>query len=91
MFILPPQLTITQIEECKAALLTCIDENETITLNSDDVEKIDTLGIQLLLAAITYVAAQNKELIWLCNSPVIENGVKQLGLNEALLNKYINA
>lgn len=90
MFTLPSQLTITQIEECKASLLTCIDENQTITLNSDDVEKIDTLGVQLLLAAITYILSQNKELIWLCNSSVIENGIKQLGLNEALLNQYIN-
>ena len=91
MFTLPQQLTITQIDECKTALLTCIDENETITLNSDNVEKIDTLGIQLLLATITYISAQNKKLIWLCNSSVIKSSVKQLGLNEELLNQYIKA
>jgi anti-anti-sigma regulatory factor len=90
MFKLPPQLTIAQVDECKTELLTFIDDNETITLSSDDVEKIDTVGIQLLLAAITYIAAQNKELIWLCNSSVIQNSVKQLGLNEALLTQYLD-
>jgi len=90
MFTFPEQLTIAQIEVCKASLLTYIDDNVTVTLNSDDIQKIDTLGIQLLLAAITYIAAQNKEVIWQCNSLLIKNSVKQLGLNEALLNQYIN-
>ena len=90
MFTLPKQLTITQIEECKATLLSYIDDNATVSINSDEIEKIDTLGIQLLLATIIYISAQNKELTWSCNSSVIQNSVKQLGLNEALLNQYIN-
>ncbi|MDO7084965.1 STAS domain-containing protein [Pseudocolwellia sp. AS88] len=90
MFTLPKQLTITQIEECKASLLSYIDDNATVSINSDEIEKIDTLGIQLLLATIIYISAQNKELTWSSNSSVIQNSVKQLGLNEALLNQYIN-
>lgn len=90
MFDLPTQLTIAQVEECKAELLTYIDSHDVIGLNSDKVEKIDTVGTQLLLAAVTYISAQKKELIWLCNSEVIQNSVQQLGLKEALLTQYIN-
>jgi anti-anti-sigma regulatory factor len=90
MFTLPKQLTITQIEECKASLLSYIDDSATVSINSDEIEKIDTLGVQLLLATIIYISAQNKELTWSCKSSVIQNSVKQLGLNEALLNQYIN-
>lgn len=90
MFNLPAQLTIAQVEECKSALLMYVNDNETVTLSSDDVEKVDTLGIQFLLAAVTYITAQNKELIWLCSSSVIQDSVKQLGLKEALLTQYIN-
>ena len=90
MFTLPPQLTIAQVYECQVELLEFIDINDTITLNSDNVEKIDTLGIQFLLAVVTYILSQNKELIWECNSSVIQNTVKQLGLNEALLTQFTN-
>jgi anti-anti-sigma regulatory factor len=90
MFTLPPQLTIAQVYTCQVEFLEFIDINDTITLNSDDVEKIDTLGIQFLLAAVTYILSQNKELIWECNSSVIQTTVKQLGLNEALLTQFTN-
>lgn len=88
MFKLPAHLTIAQVYKCQVELLDFIDRNEHITLNSDEVEKIDTLGVQFLLAAVTYISAQNKELIWACNSSVIKNTVKQLGLNDALLTQF---
>jgi len=91
MFKLPQHLTIAHIYQCQVELLEFIDINEKITLNTDDVEKIDTLGIQFLLAAVTYISAQNKELIWACNSSVINNTIKQLGLNDALLTQFTNA
>lgn len=89
MFSLPQQLTIAQMQECKANILAYIDDNEELTLSSDEVEKVDTLGIQLLLATVIYVSGQNKKLTWLCDSEVIKNGIKQLGINDALLNQYI--
>lgn len=88
MFKLPAQLTIVQVATCQVELLEFVDINEKIILNSDDVEKIDTLGVQFLLAAVAYISSQNKELIWICNSSVIKNTVKKLGLNEVLLTKF---
>ncbi|MFT5294466.1 MAG: anti-anti-sigma regulatory factor [Colwellia sp.] len=90
MFKLPVQLTIAQVNDCKAQLLIEIDKNDVITFDDSDVTSIDTVGVQLLLAAVTYIASQNKELDW-SSSSVIQKSVKQLGLNEAILNQYLNA
>ncbi|NQZ89225.1 MAG: STAS domain-containing protein [Colwellia sp.] len=91
MFKLPAQLTIAQVDDCKAKLLIEIDENDVISFDDSDVTSIDTVGIQLLLAAVTYIASLNKELNWSSSSSAIQQSVKQLGLNEAILNQYLNA
>ena len=90
MFTLPSQLTIVQAEECKANLLHLITENDVIELDDSQVTVIDTIGVQLLLALVTEIAAQKKKLIWGAGSNVIKESVKKLGLNEAILNQYIN-
>jgi len=91
MFKLPAQLTIAQVDNCKEKLLIEIDENDVISFDDSDVTSIDTVGVQLLLAAVTYIASQNKELNWSSSSSAIQESVKQLGLNEAILNQYLNA
>jgi anti-anti-sigma regulatory factor len=91
MFKLPVQFTIAQVDACKAQLLEEINQQNEITFDDSAVTHIDTVGIQLLLAAVTYIASQNKKLIWNSTSPIIQKSVKQLGLNEAILNQYINA
>jgi len=90
MFKLPAQFTIAQVDECKTQLLQEINENDDISFDDSDVTSIDAVGIQLLLAAVTYIASQNKELNWNSQSSVIQESVKQLGLNEAILNQYLN-
>jgi anti-anti-sigma regulatory factor len=90
MFILPALLTIAQVDDCKNQLLDEIAKNDVITFDDSAVTHIDTVGIQLLLAAVTYIAAQNKVLNWNSTSRVIQESVKQLGLNEAILNQYLN-
>ena len=91
MFKLPAQLTITQVDDCKAQLLIEIEKNDVITFDDSDVTTIDTVGVQLLLAAVTFISSQNKELNWSSTSSVIKQSVEQLGLNEAILNQYLNA
>ncbi len=90
MFKLPSQLTIAQVDKCKSQLLQEIDENDDVSFDDTEVTSIDAVGVQLLLAAVTYIASQNKELIWNSQSTVIQESVKQLGLNEAILNQYLN-
>jgi anti-anti-sigma regulatory factor len=91
MFKLPAQLTIAQVSDCKVKLLIEIDENDVISFDDSELTHIDTVGVQLLLAAVTYIVANNKELIWSSTSSVIQKSVKKLGINEAILNQYLNA
>ncbi|MFT6901483.1 MAG: anti-anti-sigma regulatory factor [Colwellia sp.] len=91
MFKLPTQLTIAQVDDCKNQLLLEIDKNDVINFDDSEVTHIDTVGVQLLLAAVTYIASQKKALNWSSTSYVIQERVKQLGLNEAILNQYLNA
>lgn len=89
MFQFPPQLTIAQVESCKLSLLEEISNNDIIEFDDTAIERIDTLGLQLLLATVIYIAAQNKQLIWQSKSEVIKEGIEQLGLEEAILQQYI--
>lgn len=89
MFQFPAQLTITQIAACQISLLDEINNNEIIEFDDSAVERIDTLGVQLLLATVTYIAAQKKQLIWQSQSEIIKQGIEQLGLQEPILQQYI--
>lgn len=86
---LPAELTIVQVGECKSKILQAVENSDVILLDDSDVVRIDTVGIQLLLALVTHVSAQNKELKWQSSSSVIQESVKQLGLDEAILNQYL--
>ena len=88
---LPAELTIAQVEECKSKILQQVENSDVILLDDSEVVRIDTVGIQLLLALVTHVSAQNKELQWQSCSPVIQESVKQLGLDEAILSQYLQA
>lgn len=88
---LPAHLTISHVEECKTELLQLIADNKVSSFDDRYVTSIDTVGVQLLLTAVTYISAQKKELKWNSSSSVIQESVKQLGIDEAILNQYLNA
>jgi len=87
---LPAELTIAQLAQCKAHILEMLEEHDAITLDDSEVVRIDTLGIQFLLATVSQLLTLKKQLIWQCRSCVIREGVKQLGLNEPILNQYLD-
>ena len=58
MFTLPAQFTITQVDECKTQLLQEINESDEVSFDDSEVTSIDAVGVQLLLAAVTYIASQ---------------------------------
>ncbi|MEW6991731.1 lipid asymmetry maintenance protein MlaB [Colwelliaceae bacterium 6441] len=90
MFTLPDELTIAQVEEYKSQFIDFINKNDVIELDDSQVNRIDTVGIQLLLAAVIYIAAQNKSLVWQNKSLIISQSIKQLGINDPILNKFFN-
>ncbi|WP_206485547.1 STAS domain-containing protein [Thalassotalea sp. G2M2-11] len=89
MFKLPAELTIANMDECKAKFIEYVDQHDEITLDDSEVNRIDTVGIQLLLNAITYISAQNKTLTWQNQSSIVEQSIKLLGINEPILNQYL--
>lgn len=89
MFQFPPQLTIVQVEACRVALLDEVSNNDIVEFDDSAVERIDTLGAQLILASVIYIAAQNKQLIWQSTSKVIKQSFEQLGLEDAILQQYL--
>ena len=91
MFKLPAELTIVKAEECKSQFIEYVEQHSEISLDDSDVSRVDTVGVQLLLAIVTYVVSQNKPLNWQNQSSIIKQSIKQLGLNEEILNQYIDA
>lgn len=91
LFKLPAELTIAQVESCKSTLMQYINENETLSFDDSDVKRVDTIGVQFLLAVVIYIASQNKNLNWQCQSPMIKESINQLGINETILIQYISA
>ena len=89
MLKLPAELTIAIVDECKSNFIKAVEEQDLIIIDDSEVVRIDTIGIQMLIAAVTYVAAQNKELQWQSTSPVIQESIKLLGINEPILNQYL--
>jgi anti-anti-sigma regulatory factor len=89
MLKLPAELTIAHVAECKDKILKIIDESDEIILDDSAVVRIDTIGLQMLLAAVTYISAQSKSLKWKCQSNAIKESVALLGLEEPILNQYL--
>jgi len=91
MFKLPEQLTIAYVDDCKTSLLIEIQQQDIIEIDDSNVQQIDTLGIQLLLATVKFIISQNKQLIWQPQSLAIKEGIKQLGINDTALNQYFSS
>jgi anti-anti-sigma regulatory factor len=77
---LPAELTIAEVTEFKLQFIAYIDEHEEIILDGSEVNRIDTVGIQLLLSALMHVSTQKKSYIWHKPSSIIYQSVKQLGM-----------
>ncbi len=90
MLKLPAELTIAQVEECKSQFIGYIEEHDEIAFDDSDVIRVDTVGIQLLLSTVTYIVAQNKVLTWENQSSILSQSIKLLGINEPVLNQYLN-
>lgn len=88
MIKLPTELTITQVNDYKSKFIEYVDEHENIEIDDSDVERIDTIGLQLLLSFVIYINFKNKTLRWNNQSLIIRNSAKQLGITGELINKY---
>lgn len=85
----PSDLTIAQVDEYQAQIIPLIDEQDVITIDDSDLVRIDTIGVQFVLAVVTYIIAQGKEIKWQSKSNVLKESIQQLGISDAILLQYI--
>lgn len=85
----PSELTIAQVDEYRSEIQPVIDENTIITIDDSNLARIDTIGVQFILAVVTYILAQGKELKWQSTSSVFHESIQQLGIKETILMDYL--
>ncbi|NMP31372.1 STAS domain-containing protein [Thalassotalea sp. M1531] len=90
MFKLPAELTIAKAEAFKQILMEYVADHDSIVIDDSEVEKIDTIGVQLLIAMITYLISINKNIEWQCKAEIIKESVIKLGINEPILSQYFD-
>lgn len=90
MLTLPEDLLITKASEFKELVLEYVQNNEIICIDDSQVKRVDTIGIQLLLAIVTHITAQKKEIQWPAQSEIIKEGLYKIGINEPILNQYLS-
>ncbi len=89
MIKLPNELTIAQVDSYKSQILPQIDDLDVITIDDGDLARIDTIGVQFMIAVVTYINDQGKQIQWKSNSSVLKESVTKLGINEAIFLQYI--
>ena len=85
----PSDLTIAQVDEYQAQILPLIDDNAVITIDDSDLVRIDTIGVQFILAVVTYIIAQGKDIKWQSKSTVLKESIQQLGISDVILLQYL--
>jgi anti-anti-sigma regulatory factor len=88
--LLPVELTIVQAEDVRNHILIEVEQHEEIHFDDSELVRIDTIGLQLLLASVIHIKSKNKALHWHCQSNVIKESIKQLGIDEPILNQYLH-
>ncbi len=89
MIQLPSDLTIAQVDEYQAQILPLIDGHDVITIDDSELTRIDTIGVQFILAVVTYIVAQGKEIKWQSKSCILEESIQKLGISDAILLQFI--
>ena len=59
------------------------------TIVDSDLTRVDTIGVQFILAVVTYIIAQGKEIKWQSKSKILKQSIEQLGISDAILLQYI--
>jgi anti-anti-sigma regulatory factor len=88
--VLPVELTIVQAEVIRNQILAEVEQHEEIHFDDSELARVDSIVLQLLLASVIHITSKNKILHWNCQSKVIKESIKLLGIDEPILNQYLN-
>jgi anti-anti-sigma regulatory factor len=85
-------LVISGAVDWREKMAAAISGNDKVTLNGGEVERIDGVGLQLLVALMKEAVNSNTTVSWDSASDVLIDGAAQLGLIEILgLDKFSSA
>ncbi|GHB74372.1 hypothetical protein GCM10008107_24710 [Psychrosphaera saromensis] len=88
-FELPNDLTISHLSAFKSKVTELIENSEHITFTDKSLNKIDTVGVQLLLVVMNELITQKKTFTWQINSEILQKSIKQLGLENSDFKLYL--
>jgi len=88
-FELPDDLTISHLSTFKSNVTELIEKSDDITFTDKSLNKIDTVGVQLLLVAINEIITKKKTLTWQISSETLQDSIKQLGLENSDFKIYL--
>jgi anti-anti-sigma regulatory factor len=84
MFALGESCTIREGAALKTELLKLAGSDQTVVLDVQAVERVDSAGLQLLCAFVRDRRAQGRRTSWSGNPQAFTDAVETLGLNQAL-------
>lgn len=81
---LPSDCSITQIESLRGDLTRLLDAQSSIDFHGDAVNRIDAVGVQILLAFVTAMANRGLKWQWQNPSARLCSAVRLLGVGQLL-------
>jgi phospholipid transport system transporter-binding protein len=82
--LLAPLCTLREAVALKAQLLERLDQSGDVQIDGGGVEKIDTAGIQLLVAFSRQLGESHRTLAWTAVASELNRAAVQLGLAQTL-------
>ena len=82
--LLDSQCTLRESVALKSRLLERLDQAGDVEIDGGSVQKIDTAGLQLLVAFARQLRASHRALGWKSVAPELQRSAAQLGLADAL-------
>lgn len=79
------QLTIAQVSDLYAQLLAALVEGQAVNIQIDEVERVDTAGLQLLYTFNQNAQTGGVVVMWSAASTVVADAAETLGLGEFYL------
>lgn len=78
------QLTISEAPACQREFVDALADTDPLVLDGASVERVDTAGLQLLVALVKSATAAGRPVTWTVCSPVLVKAAQRLGLAPAL-------
>jgi len=82
---LPEELSIANVAEWKSKLSSLLHESSPLTLDAEELSRVDTAAIQLLAAFTVKVQGSDMELHWSNPSEALKKTAQQLGMLDSLV------